>query len=47
MVSYDAVNMNDCRIHVRYLLEISGLKRNRSFEPPQLIAFITDLYQQL
>ena len=47
MVRFDAVNTNDCRIHVRYLLEISELKRNRSFEPPQLIAFITDLYQQL
>ena len=41
-----AVTSSDCQSHVRYLLDLFGPRSNRTTEPPQTIASLTELKHQ-
>ena len=47
MVMCQAVPGNHCQDHVRYLLEISGPRSDRTIEYPEPIAILTDLEKNL
>ena len=47
MIMYHVVTKKDCQSHVRYLLDFSSTRSNRTIENPQPIAALTDLEEHI